>query len=145
MAIDWSVLALPKGRPRVLDSVEKDREDARAWDRCKALVDERDKRICQVTGVSLAAGHVDGWRALERNHLDPRSLNKRQRFNADVVLTMSRAVHQLWHGGAFWLKATNGREARRVSQIDYLEWNRNLVPRGSEPFTVRKGLPVRKD
>lgn len=146
MAIDYSVLALPKGKPRILESVEKEREDTAAWDRCVDAVDQRDGRVCQVSGKFLAAGAVDPWLALERNHIVPRSLSKGTRYNPDVVLTMSRAVHQLWHAGAFWLKDKAGKKARRVSQIDYLEWNPRIVPpKDPRPFTVRKGLPVRKD
>jgi hypothetical protein len=149
-----SLFPWPKGQtffkqdvvtPRVMEKNQQEKADAKAWDACKVAVDLRDKAVCQVTGAYLKAGEVDGWKALERNHLDLRSLAKRQRFNPEAVLTMSRSVHQLWHAGAFALLDKRGRPAKRVSHIDHFAWNRRIVAKGEEPFRVRKGLAVRKD
>ena len=132
-------------KPRVVEQTAKERADDRAWEKCKVAVDERDKSICQITGAFLKAGAVDGWQALERNHLDPRSLAKKRRFDPDNVLTMARSVHQLWHAGALRILNKRGQPAKRVSEIDHVAWNRNVVAKGEEPCRIRKGLPVRKD
>lgn len=145
MAIDYSVLKFAKSKPRVL--VEKAQKNAEyaEWRRVCAAVDARDKRVCQITGKPLTAGAVDPWLALERHHIQPRSRAKSRRFNVNNVLTVSRAVHQLIHGGALRLLNARGYPADAVSAFNHVAWNRNLVPIGDEPCRLRKGLAVRKD
>src|SRR5688572_13711101 len=94
----------------VARKVRKQAEESE-WRRVCKDVDTRDKRICQVTGESLSAGAVDGWHALERHHLEPRSLNKSRRFTAVNVWTVCRAVHQLIHGGALKVLDKKGKPA----------------------------------
>lgn len=145
MAIDYSVLKFAKGKPRVVVAASKAKIEDSEWRRTCKLVDERDKRVCQVTGASLKAGAVDPWCALERHHLELRIKNKSRRFTHVNVWTVARAVHQLIHGGALKVLDKAGRPAKDVRHIDHVAWNRNLVPHGDEPCKIRKGLPVRKD
>lgn len=145
MAIDYSVLSLSKGPPRVLiERAQKNAED-KAWRLTCKSVDARDKFVCQVTGRVVKPGAVDAWQALERHHLEPRSKNKLRKFTFNNVLTVSRAVHQLIHSGALKLLNRAGRPAKDVREIDHVAWNRRLVPAGEEPCRIRKGLAVRKD
>lgn len=145
MAIDYSVLKFAKGQPRVLVAASKAKVEDSEWRRTCKLVDERDKRVCQITGKSLTAGAVDPWLALERHHLELRSANKSRRFTHVNVWTVSRAVHQLIHGGALRVLTKAGKPAKDVREIDHVAWNRNIVAIGDEPCKIRKGLPVRKD
>lgn len=143
MSIDYSLFQFAKGAPRVQTKAVEDRQARTAWQRVCDAVDDRDKRRCQVTGYRLTAGAVDAWQALERNHLEPRSRGKTRRYVVDNVLTVSRAVHQLIHAGALRVLNKRGLRATSVSTIDHVQWNRNIVPHGSEPVKIRKGLAVR--
>lgn len=144
MAIDYSLLPLSKGVPRALLKRAKAKAEHNEWRRVCATVDERDKRICQVTGVSLASGAVDPWHALERHHLEARSRNRSRRLTAVNVWTVARAVHQLLHAGALQVLDKRGRPALDVRQIDHVAWNRNVVAKGDEPCRIRRGVAVRE-
>jgi len=145
MAIDYSHFAFAKGQPRVLAERAQKNAEEREWERTKAAVDARDKRVCQVTGTKLVSGAVDPWQRLERHHLEYRSKNKGRRWTEWNVWSVSAAVHQLIHGGALQVLNRAGQKAKDVREIDHVAWNRRLVPIGEEPCRVRKGLPVRKD
>lgn len=145
MAMDTSALRFPKAKPRVLDAAAKARAEDAAWRACCRAVDARDKRICHVTGLSLSAGAVDPWRALERHHLAYRSRDTTRKTDPENVLTVSRAVHQLLHAGALQLRNPGGQPVRTVAGLNHVAWNRRLVPKGEEPCRIRKGLPVRVD
>lgn len=145
MAMDYSQLRFAKGRPRVLlEKAQKNAED-REWARVKQRVDERDKRVCQVTGRYLTAGAVDPWMRLERHHLEYRSKNKGRRFTHVNVWTVAAAVHQLVHAGALRILNKAGRPAKDVREIDHVAWNLAVVASGEEPCRIRKGLAVRRD
>lgn len=145
MAIDYSRLKFAKGSPAVLVKRAKARAEHTEWQHTCRRVDERDKKVCQVTGTLLTGGAVDPWLALERHHLEFRSRNRSRRFNDRNIWTVSRAVHQLIHAGALRVLDKRGRPAADVREIDHVAWNRTLVARGEEPCRIRKGLPVRKD
>lgn len=133
---------LKKPLPNVLLKKQKDSDRLSGWRRCCALVDERDKRRCFVTGRPLSAGAVDPWLALERHHVQPRSLSKSQQNNVNNVVTVSRAVHQLLHAGVLLFLDKRGRRARTFDAIDSVQWDRSRVARGDEPCRSRKGLAV---
>lgn len=145
MAIDYSQLKFAKGQPKVLLERAQQKAEEREWRRTCQIVDERDKRVCQVTGRPVSAWAVDPWMRLERHHLEYRSKNKARRWTAYNVWTVCAAVHQLIHGGALRLYNKAGKPATDVREIDHVAWNRRLVPVGEEPCRVRKGLAVRKD
>ena len=130
MAIDYSGFSFAKGQPAVLAKRIKAKAEESEWRLVCRAVDGRDKRVCQVTGVSLSAGAVDPWLALERHHLEFRSQNKSRRFTAPNIWTISRGVHQLIHAGALKVLNKRGQPARDVLEIDHVAWNRVLVPRG---------------
>jgi hypothetical protein len=136
----------PRAQPKSAPSVYLKRAKAKAEDRewrltCKR-VDDRDKLRCFVTGKPLMGGHVDAWQALERHHLEPRSRNKSRRFNHKNVVTTARAIHQLIHAGALRLLDKRGAPAKAFNDIDSVQWNRLLIPKGDEPCRIRKGLPI---
>lgn len=148
MAIDYAAIAaaggLGKGLPRVVAKAKKDKAEGEAWDTVKEAVDLRDKCVCFVTGEYLTTKTADKWRFLDRAHLEARSLNKKRRYLDENVLTLSRGVHQLFDAGALRILDKRGNDAHRVQDIDHVAWNRLLVPKGDEPCSVRRGLPVRK-
>lgn len=145
MAIDYSNLPFGKKAPGVLVKRAKAKAEDSEWRLVCKAVDARDKRVCQVTGKSLSAGAVDPWIALERHHIQPRSRAKLRKFDANNVLTVSRAVHQLIHGAALLLLNARGYPADDVRSFNHVGWNRNIVCKGEEPCAIRKGLAVRKD
>lgn len=130
-------------QPRVLAKRAKAKAEDREWRRVCRTVDDRDKRICQVTGKPLTGNEVDAWLALERHHLELRSANKSRRFTHVNVWTVSRAVHQLIHAGALRILDKRGRPAHDVRTVDHVQWNRALVCKGDEPCKIRRGLAVR--
>lgn len=140
---DYSLLALPKGKPRFLVKAAKQKSEKRAWNKTKATVDARDKQRCFVTGVYLTAKNsLDRWTFIDRHHLEMRSRAKNRRFVSENVLTVSRGVAQLIHGGALKLLNKRGLPATSVETIDHVAWNRSMVAKGEEPCRVRKGLAV---
>lgn len=130
--------------PRVVEKKTKAKAEFIEWRRTCKAVDDRDKKRCQVTGVALSAGAVDGWLALERHHLEARSRARSRRYNAHNVWTISRAVHQLCHAGALLIFDKRGKPATDVRKIDHVAWNRRVIAKGDEPCKLRKGLAVRE-
>lgn len=131
--------------PRVMEKRIRAKVEDAEWRRVCQVVDQRDKRICQITGQPLLAGAVDPWSALERHHIVPRSRDKSRRFNAHNVITVSRAVHQLLHGGALLLLNAKGGPSKDMRDFNHVGWNRNIVCKGDEPCRIKRGLAVRKD
>lgn len=136
MAIDYSVLALPKGTPAALGRHRKRVVRDAALEKAYAAVDARDGRICQVTWKPLLAGHLNDRRALERNHLKPRSTAPAARHDPDNILTVSRFVHRLMQAAALYAVDERKRKTTSVRRIAGFEWNRRQVPAGKEPFRL---------
>lgn len=152
MGIDWDAIAAAGGIPK--SSASKDRQARKsrneaAWRKTKATVDERHKGadgapVCWITGRRLQ--NVDETKEetfRDRAHVEPRSKSKSRRFDdPDNVFPCSRKVHRAIDGSRLLLFDKTGRKARRFSEIDHVAWNRRLVARGEEPFSIRPGLPV---
>lgn len=134
MAIDYSVLALPKHKPAVLARHEKKTTKQAGLDAAYADVDKRDKKRCQVRGTPLTAGHVDEWRRLTRDHLGPRSTYPEDRANPDNILTASAGAHALLQSGALIPVDKKGQETRRVSQIAGYVWGPSVK---TPPFRLK--------
>jgi hypothetical protein len=135
---------IPKPTPRAIEKRTRQNRESSEWRHVCKRVDERDKRVCQATGVSLSGGAVDPWTALERHHLEYRSANKSRKFNDRNVWTVSRAIHQLIHGGALKVldKALN--PAKDVREIAYVAWNRAVVVKGDEPIKLKPQNGVKR-
>lgn len=134
MAIDYSQFAFPKGTPRVVERHTRKAAKAKALRDAYDLVDARDKKVCQVRGTPLVADHANEWKALERNHLGPRSTNPERRHDVDNILTVSRGTHRLMQSGALIPIDAKGEETDRVSQIAGYRWTIE-----KPPFRLRKG------
>lgn len=136
---------LQKPLPPVAKKRLKQKAEKKAWRKTAEQVDERDDRVCFVTGKWLTAGSLDPWLRFDRAHLRARSVDKARRYVSENVVSMAHAVHRLFDGHCFWLLDKKGRPATSAEKVDHFAWNRNRIPKGEEPFTVRKGLAVRKD
>lgn len=140
MAIDYAAIAaaggIPKSKPGVLSRHERRVSKDAALKKAYDAVDARDGKRCQVRGTRLFVGHVNEWKALERDHLGPRSTHPEDRAEPDNILTVSRGVHALLQAGALVPVDKKGRETIRVSKIAGYRWNRNLIEAGKEPFRL---------
>jgi hypothetical protein len=136
MAIDTSRLPFSKGDPLILVRRAKDKAEAAEWARVCKKVDRRDKHVCQVTGKHLSPGAVDEWEALERHHLEPRSLNRSRRLDVTNVWSVSRGVHRLIHGGYLNVLDKHGEKAEDVREIYTVEWDYSRIDKGREPCSV---------
>lgn len=136
MAIDYSVLALPKHRPQSLEQETKRSRKQSALDKCYEKVDARDGLVCQVTGVTLKADHPDPKLRLTRDHLGPRSTHPEERSNVDNVITVSDYVHGFLTASALYPIDKHGEETIRVSKIFGWRWNERM-------FTEKRRPPFR--
>lgn len=145
MAIDYDLIAraggFGKGTPRPALKAKKDRDAELALQRCYRKVDARDKLISWVSGrplVKAEPGRAGNARfILERHHLVKRSLDKGDVANPDNVITVSRREHRILDLGMLVPVNKRGQVVQRASQIHHFEWNRMLVPVGSEPRDIR--------
>lgn len=151
MAVDYSVLALPKSKPSVVVRAVKQKQARRAWRQTAKAVDQRDRAedaddtpVCFITGKYLSTKTTDKWLFRDRAHLEARSLNKGRRFEVENVISCSRGVHQLIDSSALLLFDKRGRPAKSRRSIDHVAWNRRYVARGEEPCRIRRGLAVRE-
>lgn len=148
MPIDYSLFALPKHRPAVLERADDKREDKRAWRKTKKAVDTRqtdadgDMR-CFITGKRLQVSNaLDEWTFRDPAHIEARSKSKARKHEVDNVIAVSRGVHRLIDSSSLLLLDKRGRPAKSVQAIDHVAWNRRMVPKRSEPCRIRKGLAV---
>lgn len=89
MAIDYSILAIPKGRPRVASKLLKDRKADAAEKACYAKVDLRDGRRCQFPSCKKGIH--------QHHHIQYRSRGG-QHVTSNVVSLCE--LHNKWvHGG----------------------------------------------
>jgi hypothetical protein len=130
--IDYSVLALPKGKPAQMVRHEKRVSARLQLAEAYVEVDRRDKKRCRVTGKPLTPGAVDEWRRLERDHLAPRSTHPELVYDVDNILTVAAAVHGFLHCGALIPVDAKGEETTRVSLIAGYRWTRKERP----PFRI---------
>ncbi len=149
MAIDWSSFAIPKVRPSVLVRKDKQRAEKSAWRKTAKAVDKRDEvdgsPVCFITGKRLqASNQLDEWTFRDRAHLEKRSQSKSRRYTKTNVLSVCRAAHKLIETSALLILNKRGLPAKSVRTIDHVMWNRRMVPKGSEPCRLRKGLAVRE-
>lgn len=89
MAIDWSLFAIPKGTPRVLDRIEQKKSREAQERECRRKVDARDKRKCVVPGCKDASAH--------KHHIVYRS--KGGKWRSENVCSLCVKHHQMVHAG----------------------------------------------
>lgn len=89
MAIDYSVFAIPKGRPRILDRIEQKRDLEKRERDCRKDVKKRDKGRCVIPGCREASQHM--------HHIVYRSRGGKWRSGNIASLCVTH--HQLVHSG----------------------------------------------
>ncbi len=91
MAIDWSVLAFPKGQTRLVAKIEKARTAAQEERDCRANVDARDGRRCFWPGCQKKAG--------EKHHILSRSVRGKTQWVTSDILSACSTHHGYFKAG----------------------------------------------
>jgi hypothetical protein len=73
MAIDYSISAIPKGSPRIVDKVRKQKIDQQAERICRSVVRARDKGRCRIPNCNE--------RDVEMHHIVPRSRSSKLKWH----------------------------------------------------------------
>lgn len=135
MAIDWSLFAFPKGKPKQLVDHAKGVAAAAALAKCYAKVDARDEGRSWVSGKQLVKSdrNHDTW--LTRHHLDGRVGEKRSDHH--FVITVSWTEHQLLESSSLLPVDKRNRDTTDARKIHRFAWNRRIVEPGKEPFRLR--------
>ncbi len=108
---DRTIFAFPKGTPRIVDRLERTRDDAAEERRVKAEVRARDGGRCQVPGCK--SGRV------EVHHIVKRSRSKALKFEASNLVCLcagpgSRQHHQLADAGLITFSGRPGTASFQV-------------------------------
>ena len=85
--IDWSLFAIAKPRPRVLDRLERKQQLAKDERECRAAVKKRDKGRCVVPGCNDAGTN--------KHHIVYRS--RGGKFDTKNIASLCVVHHQLVH------------------------------------------------
>jgi hypothetical protein len=83
----------PTGRTLLEDRMARKADKASSLAACYKAVDERDGKVCRVTGVLLTAGAADPRKRLTRHHMQERSVAPGLRHETANVVTVSAFVH----------------------------------------------------
>lgn len=121
--IDYSLLPLAKGQPRVLAKASKAKAEEAHRKAIKAQVFSRDGGKCRVCGGS----------AEEMHELDFRSLGGVRSLENSIAVCIFRGnnCHKLLQSHAIEVEGTNA-NLRLI-----FSWNRRMVPAGTEPFRIK--------
>lgn len=114
MAIDYSVLPLSKGTPRVLSKQTAKRDQAKAERECRQQVKARDKGRCVVPGCTN--------RDVEMHHIIPRSRSSALKWATSNNCLLCRAHHQLRHNGLIQVSGNADDEVIVTGEKKYLEF-----------------------
>lgn len=89
MSIDWSLFAIPKGTPRVVDRIARKKDLEQQERDCRAAVRKRDKGKCVVPGCKEASQHM--------HHVTYRS--RGGKWRSGNIASLCVRHHQLLHAG----------------------------------------------
>lgn len=87
MAIDYSVFAIPKGTPRIVDRIAKKRDLEQRERDCRKAVKARDKGRCVVPGCKEASKHL--------HHIIYRS--RGGKWRTENICSLCVTHHQMVH------------------------------------------------
>lgn len=130
MAIDYSVLAIPKGVPSALTKGWKKRDAKARMQAAYDAVDKRDGMLSRVTGKPLLTNTNDAKLLRDHCHIRSRGAHPEDKFDVSNQFCASRLEHKLIHAGAIEIEGTD------ANQRLIFRWNRALVPVGKEPFKL---------
>lgn len=91
MAIDYSMLAFPKGKPRIVEKLEKKQALTREERDCRAKVDARDKHQCFFPNCRKHAG--------EKHHIVARSARGKTVWRTNDILSACTKHHRFFKAG----------------------------------------------
>jgi hypothetical protein len=128
MAIDYSVLAQPKGNP--LAQGWKKRDAQSRLDVANAEVDRRDGLVSRISGKPLLKESADPKLQRDRCHLKGKGAHPELKYEPSNIFTASRYEHRLYDKHAIEVEGTDA--YKRL----IFRWNRRLVPVGQEPFKL---------
>ena len=114
MAIDYSGFAIPKGEPRIVEKVRKQKLDAQSERACRAAVKARDKGRCRVPGCSN--------RDTEMHHVIPRSRSSRLKWHTGNNCLLCKAHHGLRHAGKIQVSGDADDELIITGDVDLLKF-----------------------
>jgi 5-methylcytosine-specific restriction endonuclease McrA len=91
MAIDYSLFAIPKGTPRVIEKRQKRLSNEQAEDECREEVWRLYGRKCAIPGCREKAVH--------QHHIIYRSKSRRLKYEPTNRAPLCEAHHKLEHAG----------------------------------------------
>lgn len=130
MPIDYSVLALPKHRPAVLEKASKASEHDRKLAAAYVVVNEREQDVCQVSGVKLAPVSLNEKRRREHHHLKGRRVKPEWVYQPKRILLVSTFIHKLLQSSSILVDGTDATKPLSLT------WNRRIVKPGKEPVRL---------
>lgn len=130
MAIDYSVLAIPKGAPSVLTKGWKKRDNATRMQTAFDAVDARDGLVSRISGKPLLKESADQKLQRDHCHMRGRNVAPKDKYDPCKMFNASRYEHKLFDAHAIEVEGTD------ASKRLIFRWNRNLVAVGSEPFRL---------
>src|SRR5687767_2357281 len=96
MAIDYSVLAIPKGTPSVLTKGWKKRANEARMDAVHEAVDKRDGMVSRISGKPLATNTTDPKLLRDHCHLLGKGAHPALKYDVSNVFNASRYEHKLF-------------------------------------------------
>lgn len=127
----YPAFAFQKPQPRALTKGQKRREANAAIDAAYADVDLRDGPYSRVSGRYTQPGAVDPRVRREHHHIRPRGTHPELIAEPRNIFVCTAEEHQLIHAGALVVEGTD------ASRVLRFHWNREMVPRGKEPFEIK--------
>lgn len=114
MSIDYSVLGIPKGEPRILTKKRKQKLDQRDERACREIVRARDKGRCRVPNCNE--------RNVEMHHIVPRSRSSRHKWNPANNCLLCPSHHGLRHAGKIQISGDADAELIITGDVDLLKF-----------------------
>ena len=114
MGIDYSLLPLSKGTPRIVDKVRKQKIDQQAERICRAAVRSRDKGRCRVPNCNE--------RDVEMHHIVPRSRSSKLKWRTSNNCLLCKKHHGLRHAGKIQITGDADAELIITGDIDCLKF-----------------------
>lgn len=105
--IDWNLLALPKGKPRIVSRIEYKRQREADERACRAKVDARDQHRCFFPRCRQ--------RASEKHHIVPSSVRGKRLWMSHDILSSCSEHHRWFKAGLIRVEGNPDRGAVTVS------------------------------
>lgn len=115
MGIDWSLFAIPKGTPIVMDKLRKKKLDQKDERACREIVRARDKGRCRVPNCNERE-------YVEMHHIVPRSRSSKLKWDPRNNCLLCRGHHGLRHAGKIDIKGNADDELVITGDIDALRF-----------------------